>query len=207
MAKDKKIQLPDMERRFIPASEFRVEGFDQKQLVGYAAMFNKLSSDLGYFREQIAPGAFTQAILNDDVRALVDHDSSRILGRNTAGTLRLKEDDKGLFTEIDVPDTTVGRDALVSVNRGDISGMSFAFRTIKDSWDYGDEDKDETPIRTLLEVNLYDVSIVTYPAYPDTTVGVRSLNQWLEQNQPKHNAIKLMNMNIRLAEATAPGIH
>lgn len=165
----------NMERRCLTAGEMRVEDGDTgKRLVGYAAVFNSLA-DIGYFKEQIKPGAFAESIGKDDIRALVDHESCLILGRNKASTLRLKEDDKGLLCDIDVPDTMMGRDILVSVGRGDVTGMSFAFRTIQQQWDYGPEDKKEPPIRTLEKVKLFDVSVVTYPAYPDTTVAVRSL--------------------------------
>ncbi len=193
-----------IERRFFASPSVRIEeGETGKRLVGYAAVFNKLSVELGWsrFRERIAPGAFIETIKSDDIRALVDHDSSRILGRNVARTLRLQEDEEGLLSDIDVPDTSVGRDALISVSRGDISGMSFAFQTLSESWDYGDDDSDEPPIRTLNKVKLFDVSIVTYPAYPDTSVGVRSLERWLKEQEPTGaGALARMNMRLRLTD-------
>lgn len=162
-----------VERRDILAPvEIRVAGDGKKRmLVGYAAVFNSVT-DIGWFREQIAPGAFADAVKEDDVRGLFNHDSNLILGRNKAGTLSLKEDRKGLYFEIDVPDTQVGRDVLTSVERGDVSGCSFAFMTLADEWDYSNED---SPLRTLKKVRLFDVGPVVYPAYADTSVAARSL--------------------------------
>ncbi len=176
-------QCEQVERRFIlpVGMEIRAEGDTKKKLVGYAAVFDSLT-DLYWYREKIAPGAFAEAVQNDDVRCLFNHDPNLILGRNKAGTLILKEDDQGLFFEDEVPDTQVGRDTLTSVARGDITGCSFAFRTEKDEWDYTDEDN---PIRTLVKVRLYDVGPVTYPAYPDTSVAARSAEAFRTSRPPK----------------------
>lgn len=160
-----------LERRFEKGIELREEG-GKRMIRGYAARFNSPSQDLGGFIEKIDPGAFAKAIDRDDVRALFNHDSNLILGRNKAGTLTLREDESGLYCEIDPPDTTAGRDLVESIRRGDIDGMSFAFSPVDDSWGKMD---DGTPLRTLREVALYDVSPVTYPAYRSTSVGVRSM--------------------------------
>jgi HK97 family phage prohead protease len=155
------------ERRFVVA-ELRADG-DKPKITGYAALFNAVT-DLGMFREQIAPGAFSASLAKpDDVRALWNHDPNIVLGRNTAGTLTLSEDERGLRIEIDPPDTQWGRDAVTSIRRGDVSQMSFGFFTHRESWDY------EQNMRTLEEVELFDVSPVTFPAYADTTVAVRSM--------------------------------
>lgn len=147
-------------------SEFRIEG--------HAAVFNRLSQDLGGFVERIAPGAFTKTIKEADVRALFNHDASLILGRTKAGTLRLAEDQTGLLYDVSVPDTSYGRDLMVSIERGDVNQSSFGFRVIDDGWDRTD---DGYPLRTLREVSLQngDVSPVTYPAYPDTDVVSRAV--------------------------------
>lgn len=142
-------------------------------LVGYAAIFESRSSPIGgRFIETIARGAFrTTLAAGPDVRALWNHDPSRILGRTKAGTLRLAADERGLRYEIDLPDTQAGRDAALSVERGDVSQSSFAFRTISDSWRTVGKGEE----RTLLEVDINDgdVSPVTYPAYPSTEVALR----------------------------------
>lgn len=145
-------------------------------IVGHAAVFNRMSEDLGFFREKIEPGAFKQTLADkDDVRALFNHDPNNVLGRSTAGTLRLKEDDEGLRVEIDPPDTQLARDLMVSIDRGDVSQMSFGFETRKDEWDHSDK---QNPVRTLVDVKLYDVSPVTFPAYPDTDVAARAWAAW-----------------------------
>lgn len=144
---------------------------EKRTLVGYAAVFNSDADIGGYWVERIAPGAFTETI-KGDIRALVGHDSSKIIGRTKSGTLRLSEDAKGLFVEIDVPDTTVGNDLWVLVDRGDISGMSFGFRATKDTWD----ETVDPPVRTIQALELFEVSAVVFPAYDDTTIGKRSLD-------------------------------
>lgn len=154
---------------------------DKRTVAGYAALFNSEADIGGAFREVIAPGAFSDT-LGDDIRALVDHDSGRVIGRSTAGTLRLSEDDKGLAVEIDLPDTTDGRDLAVSLERGDISGMSFGFRVTKDTWD----ETGDMPLRTIQAVDLFEVSAVAFPAYDDTTLALRSL-------EASRKEIKLIN--------------
>jgi HK97 family phage prohead protease len=163
---------PNSEKRVATglSLEVRAEG-DSKKIVGYAAVFNSPTDIGGFFREQIKPGAFAAAIARDDVRALIDHDSTLVLGRNKAGTLTLAEDEKGLRIEITPPDTQPSRDLMVSMERGDISGMSFGFRALKQEWD----DTQDPPLRTIIEAELFDVSVVTYPAYADTEVALRSL--------------------------------
>ena len=161
------------EIRTVPI-ELRVEGGDTPKIVGHAAVFNKWSEDLGGFREKIASGAFTKTIKEGDIRALFNHDANFVLGRNKAGTLTLEEDKKGLKVSIDPPDAQWARDLTTSIERGDITQMSFGFRTIKDQWTTPKDGKDNQ--RELLEVELFDVSPVTFPAYPQTDVGVRSLD-------------------------------
>lgn len=143
---------------------------EKRTLVGYAAKFDRLASIGGYFDEKIASGAFTDAI-KGDIRALVDHDPGRVIGRTKSGTLRLAEDGVGLRVEIDVPDTTDGNDLWVLVERGDISGMSFGFRVTRETWD----ETGDTPVRTIEKLELHEVSAVAWPAYEDTTIGLRSL--------------------------------
>jgi uncharacterized protein len=159
-----------MERR--GAIEFRAAAGNR--LEGYAAVFNSPSQDLGGFIEVIRPGAFARALKsNPDVLALLDHDTRHILGRTKAGTLRVSEDTKGLRFAIDVPQTTIGNDLLVSVGRGDISGASFAFTAKEDRWTQGNAGM----IRELLDVDLLDVTVTANPAYPETTVARRALER------------------------------
>lgn len=176
---------PIMETRVLKIAELRVKfGKDDEKpmITGYAAVFNKLSEDLGGFREKIKPGAFKAAILSSDTRGLFNHDPNYVLGRQSNETLRLKEDDNGLYMEVDPPDTQIIRDLVMApIQRGDIREQSFAFIIGEDDdeWEGLDEKsikEGKMPIRTINNVfELYDVSPVTYPAYPDTAVAVRSL--------------------------------
>lgn len=159
----------------------RAEG-EAPKIRGYAAVFNNLSDDLGGFREQLTPGAFSDAMGRDDVRALINHDPNLVLGRNRSGTLVMKEDGNGLSVEISPPDTQAARDLVALMERGDVSQMSFAFTVSKEdqSW----ERSGTGPwIRTIRKVaRLFDVSVVTYPAYPATSAAMRAL----EQHQQEH---------------------
>jgi HK97 family phage prohead protease len=170
-------------------------------MVGYAAKFNTRSQDLGGFVETIAPGAFTRSIdAGADVKALFNHDPNIVLGRSTAGTLRLTQDETGLRYEVDLPNTQAGRDLAVSLQRGDISQSSFAFRTIKDDWSF---DTDGRELRTLHDLDLRDVSPVTYPAYLDTDSGIaqRSLAAARAAREPKSNLRAIEVEGMALANA------
>ena len=158
--------------------ELREEG-DTLTAVGYAATFNSLSQNLGGFVEEVRNGAFVSTLNQADVRALFNHEPDHLLGRSTTGTLRLAEDDHGLRYEIDLPNTTLGRDVAELLRRGDISGSSFGFRTISDEWS---ETDDGYPLRTLTAVALRDVGPVTFPAYSSTEASLRSLADDRELN-------------------------
>lgn len=137
---------------------------------GYAALFNTPTEIGGAWIETIERGAFASS-LNSDVIALVQHDYGRVIGRTTAGTLRLAEDERGLRVEIDLPDTSDGRDLAVQLRRRDIKGMSFGFRATHDEWD----ETVSPPRRTIRDLELIEVSACVRPAYPDTELGLRSL--------------------------------
>ena len=142
-------------------------------LAGYAAVYERLSQNLGGFVEKVAPGAFAQTLAdNNPVLARYNHDDNQLLGTTEAETLRVASDDTGLPYEVDLPDTAVGRDVAVLAKRGDVRYSSFAFRTLEDSWSVTDQG---FPLRTLVKVQLVDVAPVNNPAYRDTSVGMRSL--------------------------------
>jgi HK97 family phage prohead protease len=169
--KDEKESDMKIERRLSKDTEIRAEG-DGKKLVGYAAVFNSLSEELWGFREKIAPGAFQRSInAGADVRALFNHDPNFVLGRTTAKTLSLSEDSRGLKVEISPPDIQWANDLVASITRKDITQMSFGFRVVKEQW----EEKEDENIRTLLDVDLFDVAPVTFPAYTGTSIQSRSL--------------------------------
>jgi len=164
--------------------EVMVKHDDDKptRVVGHAAVFNKLSEDLGGFREQITPGAFKEAIKEDDIRALFNHDPNFILARNKSGTLSLKEDSEGLAIEFEPPDTQAGRDLVISLDRGDVDQMSFGFSVKPNGQNWG-EDKEGNVIRTLTNVRLFDVSPVVFPAYLQTDVAKRDLRGYMQTKQ------------------------
>jgi HK97 family phage prohead protease len=190
------IQLPDRESRFLTASvELRAaaDTEEPKTVFGYAAKFDTPSENLGsemyQIREIIKPGAFDD-VLNDDVRALFNHESSAILARskNGKGSLRLGVDEVGLFYEFEAPDTQVGRDLVTSLKRGDVDQSSFSFTVAKSDQEWASTQEGEGPeihTRTIHKVTrLFDVSPVTYPAYPDATVALRSLEDFQKQTAP-----------------------
>jgi len=163
------------ERRSVPVCEFHAaEGSDEgeRKIAGHAAVFDVETDIGGLFLEIVRPGAFARAIQQgQDVRALFNHDENHVLGRTRNGTLRLEEDARGLAVEIDPPDTQVGRDVVELIRRGDVSQMSYAFVVQSEKWT---ERKGGRPLREVLDLDLYDVSPVTYPAEITTEVGLRS---------------------------------
>lgn len=170
-----------VERVFPFVLEERSDGEVAPRIVGHAAVFNALSENLGGFREEIRRGAFAKTIAEADVRGLFNHDPNFVLGRNKAGTLGLSEDGKGLRIAAEPPDTTWARDLQVSMKRGDIDQMSFAFSVVKEAPKLREQSAeerlasgDDLPVRTIHEVRLYDVSVVTFPAYTQTDAAVRS---------------------------------
>ena len=169
----------DLERRF--TSSATVEG---RQLVGLAAPFNS-EAKIADFREVIAPGAFTRTLAeNRDILALVDHDTSRVLGRTRSGSLELHETAEGLAYRVTLPDTTAGRDLRALAERGDLGGVSMGFIATRDSWD--------GELRTLHEVELHEVSIVqAHAAYPTTTVSLRSRNAEGLSRDPRFRWLEL----------------
>lgn len=151
---------------------------DPLVIEGYAAKFNTWSQELPPgFRETIKPGAFTRAIAEgQDVRCLMNHDPSLILGRTKSGTLTLREDTIGLYYRCTLPNTQVARDLHASISRGDIDQCSFSFAALGEDW--GNERADNGDwfaARYLSDCDLFDVSPVTYPAYLDTEVNARGV--------------------------------
>lgn len=144
------------------------------KLRGYAIVYNALSEPLygDLFRERIKSGAFTKSLAQDDQVCLWGHDTRYVLGRKSAGTLILREDEKGLYFEAELPNTTWARDLKESVNRGDIKQMSFGFKVVRDNWidDKATIKEYKMPIREVEEITLHEISLVTFPAYPQTNV-------------------------------------
>jgi HK97 family phage prohead protease len=199
------------ERRAIPSAAVRIErraagDATRPHIVGHASVFDQWTTlyEGRYFvwREVVRPGAYRNAIAErQDVRSLFNHDANFVLGRTLSNTLILSEDATGLLTDTDPPDTQTIRDLVLSpIERGDVSGMSFAFTvrraaetkvtivngiTVIDSGGervtIREEDGKEIEERELLDLNLFDVSPVTYPAYEQTDVALRSLAEGRER--------------------------
>ena len=168
-----------IERRNCAAAEVRIEGEGEgRKIVGYAAVYYRADDPgteytlWGDNVERIMPGAFDRAIGEDDTVGLFNHDSNLVLGRRTAGTMRLTVDDRGLRYEIDPPDTQVGRDVVASLSRGDVNGSSFGFRIDHEEWI--SEGDGVSNVRLIRGVELFDVGPVTFPAYTSTAAGMRA---------------------------------
>jgi hypothetical protein len=148
------------------------------QIEGHAAVFNELSVDFGGWRERIMPGAFTRAIQEkQDVCCLVNHDESLLLGRTRSGTLTLSEDKEGLSFDCSMPATSYAADLAVVMDRGDMDQCSFGFIARKTTWSEEPDPQDSKRtmiVRQLEDVDLFDVSVVTYPAYPQTDASTRA---------------------------------
>jgi HK97 family phage prohead protease len=155
-----------LERR--PALEIRAVG---DRIIGHAIVFDVRSRDLGGFVEVISPSAVDRS-LTGDIVCLFNHDAGAVLGR-TPKTLQLRKEDRGLAFELDPAPTQAGREAVELVRRGDLTGASFGFRTVTDTWSHDGG----TTVRTLLDIELIEISLTALPAYPqtDATVAQRSL--------------------------------
>lgn len=175
-------------RAFTGNVEVRAADDGKTTITGRAAVYQSLSENLGGFREIIAPGAFDGTDM-DDVRGLFNHDENFVLGRTLSGTMTLSVTERGLEYEIEAPESQTIRDLVIEpMRRGDISQSSFGFIVGRgnDSWD---EDEDGRLIRTIHRVQrLFDVSPVTFPAYPEATSGVRSMERYLQERAEQTEA-------------------
>jgi HK97 family phage prohead protease len=177
---------------------------DGNTIRGHAAVFDVLSADLGGFRERIAPGAFT-GVLDADVRLLVNHDPDRILARTKSGTLRMSQDGTGLAFEAELPDTTYARDLRESIRRGDVDGASFRFVVGEERWQ-----GEVREIRSVKE--LHDLTIATVPAYPATSIELRTrpeTNENAAEERQEENSMETETPTeerggLRVEERTSP---
>ncbi|MRB01908.1 HK97 family phage prohead protease [Bacillus thuringiensis] len=160
------------------------------KITGYAAVFNSKTTIGGWFDEVIEHGAFARSLSeNGDIRALFNHNWDNVLGRTKSGTLRLEEDEKGLKFEIELPNTSVGRDLAESMSRGDINQCSFGFWITEENWDYSVE----PALRTIKEVELYEISVVSIPAYEDTEVSLVRSKEIGKEIEQRMKMIKQIN--------------
>lgn len=163
----------EIERRtYEMNAEVRQVG-ERRVIAGRAVPYGQESTDLGGWREVIEPGTFNVA---GDIRGLWQHNSSYVLGRTTAGTLEIEEQSDGVHVQIDPPDTTWARDAMVSMERRDVSGFSFGFIVRRERW--------EGNVRHVLEADLLEVSVVSFPAYETTAEVLRRAAELAAAEQP-----------------------
>jgi HK97 family phage prohead protease len=182
--------LPDVERRETPITltdfTIRAAATDGDPVfTGHAAVFNKrtaIGNPLTWgFYEELADGTFTKTLKEGDARFLVDHDTSLLVARISAGDLRLSEDGEGLATDADLDqEVSYIRDLTRNVEKRRITGMSFGFRVVKDDWttetvETSDGQSAEVEVRTIREVELFEVSAVTFPAYEETDAALRAI--------------------------------
>lgn len=170
------------EIRFTTESELHTQPAARKdrngpvKLAGYSAVFDALSENLGGFREKIRRGAFADSLKRRDVLALFNHDNGALLGRVRNGSLLLREDRRGLYFEISLPATGLGRDIEQLVADGTLTQMSFGFRAEEDVWSR----ENGVTIRELLKITLFEISLVPEPAYPQTEVKLRQALELLD---------------------------
>lgn len=169
------------------------EGDEAPVIQGYAALFDVETVIYGLFRESIAPGAFKKSIESGRrIVSLFNHNPDVVLGSTSSGTMKLREDSKGLWIEVEAPNTQTGRDVVESIRRGDVEGQSFMFQIRKQEWTFA-TDSSEMDVRRITEIELYEAGPVLFPAYEDTSVAVRSTaeeqyraarEEWERQNRP-----------------------
>lgn len=196
---DIQTQTSDKEQRFFTIEPIKVEERNEDtamRVVGYAAMFDK-EYDLGPFTEVIRSSAFQSADMTDVV-ALFNHDDNIVLGRTTSGTLELSVDDVGLKYTVTLPDSPQGASIFESIRRGDITQSSWAFTVETQGWKPKGEEGRTAQLREITGIKkVYDVSPVTYPANPDTTVAARSMPK---ETETIISSLTYLDATLRLRE-------
>lgn len=184
MLREIRSAVGERENRFLKATTavtVRAKGGAELPTIeGHGALFNDETVIGSWFRERILPGAFKDSLKSDDIRVAFNHDPNQILGRTSAKTATVEEDDKGLVYKAEPPDTTFGRDVVVSIKRGDITGSSFQFaveQSDDEEWDYSETKKGMLPLRTIKKARLYETGPVAFPAYENTTVSARAMGK------------------------------
>lgn len=190
---------PKIENRYFPTFDLKIEKRKDgnEKIVGYSAVFNKESLNLGWFVEKIQPGAFENALKKSDARALFNHNVDYVLGRQSSKTLFLEEREEGLYEEIDYPKTQLIKDLVIEpIRRKDITEQSFGFTVKTDSWKRS-KDKNAPDLRIIIEIDeLFDVSPVTFAAYPDTSVALRSFNTFINKDIVENKDINKDEINF-----------
>lgn len=181
--------------RFYLGADLTFAQSGEPRVSGYAVVFDRLSKDLGGFKTIIAPSAVDNTLTSKaDVRAFWNHDPGSILGRVSAGTLALAKDTRGLHFSLALPNTTIGRDVFESLKRGDITGCSFGCKVKADSWDT----KQPVPVRTITDADIFEVSLVSMPAFADTSVALASLSLYQQSQASESGELLILQLQHRL---------
>lgn len=191
------------EIRYIPAMELSIredpDNPNSMGIKGYVVKFNDRSVLLyDEWYEKVSKGAFSRSLQDNVVKALWNHNSDIVLGSTKSNTLQLEEDSIGLRFELSLPNTSNGKDIYESIKRGDVDGVSFGFYVRKDAWEFlKDEDIYE---RTLLDIDLIEISPTAFPAYPSSEVGKRSLekNHLKTKDERTHEELLKKQLEARL---------
>jgi len=172
-----------------------------RTIQGYAVKWNELSNPIGgLFVEKFERGAFTESLKTNNQKAFWSHNSNYVLGSTRSNTLRLSEDDVGLRFEVDLPDSTWGNDAYTSIKRGDVDNVSFGFSLVNKDSEAWEDRSDGVLIRTVKTANLFEISPVAFPAYPQTEVSARSLeayNEYKKSAIPVDDTVKIYLRELR----------
>ena len=181
---DKKTYIREFEVRA------KVEVEDGKvQFSGLAVPWNTETNIGGMFREMFRKGAFTRVIQEKhNVRALINHKDDKVLGSTQSGTLTIREGIDGLIFENDPPNTQPARDLQVLVDRGDVGGVSIRFRSVKEVWHDSDDDN-KLELREVIDADLLELSILTFPQYTETSVELRSANEECYKNHKREQEL------------------
>ena len=188
----------EKELRFFDIQEMRAIDETNRTVSGYAAIFDseiEINSIFGTFREKISRGAFDESIKEGRVLAVWNHNTDLVLGSQRNNSLSLLEDDKGLRFDLNIANTTYGRDAFENIRNGNVSGMSFGFTVKKQSWV---EEKNKDPLRNIEKVNLYEVSPTGFPAYPATSVSARSSDEIFKEFLDIQEKQKVQSENVQI---------
>lgn len=193
------------EIRYLPISQMQIRKNENDEtklsVVGYVVKFNERSQLLyDEFYEKVARGAFSKSLEDNTIKALWDHNTNLVLGSTRSKTLRLKEDDTGLYFELDLPNNEIGKNAYESITRGDVDGVSFGFFVRDDGWEYKkDEDVYE---RTLLDIDLREISPTPFPAYENSEVNKRSilLEMNIKTKEQRKLELEKLKLKIKLLE-------
>lgn len=165
-----------------------VDGQPENTVEGYASVFNTRTLIEDYFYEEIAPGAFTEALSSGaDIRCLFNHNWDYVLGRMSAGTLQLEQDSKGLRFIVKLPNTTYANDLKESMRRGDVGECSFLFYPTGQEEDFSQD----LPIIRITNCELYEVSIVTLPQYEEAKASLRS-KQLIAKQSKRQKILKMI---------------